>query len=417
MDTDRVEYYRPMREGLNQRAAKAIRCSLNRFPNRTQPSRQLGIPPTARAKRNHFWPHAQNAFRAEWPERSASETRDEYRTMAWRPIRARFTTTPSRREVDVRAIRLLPRTGWRLISVDELPIVGTVPKDYLAYGNPNSPGTLGYIAKKGRMRADARECVTEEIISKIGSMLPLRIARSELVRVTKTDVRFLSRNFVVRGQHELLHGIELVAKYFETNPAEVVTAFDLKDKNAEHRFYTINNILMILDSLFPVEIAEIRKGFFEMIAFDAFIGAPDRHAMNWGVLAPLKSDIEPVRYAPIFDTARGLFRECSDRDLLDKERNQGRNPFLDKYAERSRPIFSTGGLRTENHFSLVNWISANCNPEDHRAMCTVFDSVDIPSIETMLQRKFRRIITQVRIGFIIDLLSLRIDRLQKEVHK
>ena len=64
------------------------------------------------------------------------------------------------------------------------------------------------------MSADARECVTEEIISKIGEMLPLEIARSRLVRVKKHDVRFLSRNFVIQGQYELLHGIELVAKYF-----------------------------------------------------------------------------------------------------------------------------------------------------------------------------------------------------------
>ena len=337
--------------------------------------------------------------------------------MAWHPLRARFTTTPSRREVDVRAIPLLPRTGWRLFSVKEIPIVGTVPKDYLAYGNPNRPGTLGYIAKKGRMKADARECVTEEIISKVGEMLPLRIARSKLVRVTKNDVRFLSRNFVVREQHELLHGIELVAKYFETHPADVVTAFDLEDKDAENKFYTINNIMMILESLFPTEMSDLRKGFFKMIAFDAFIGAPDRHAMNWGVLSPLKSEAEPVRYAPIFDTARGLFRECSDDDLVNKERNQGRNQFLEKYAERSRPIFSTGRRQPENHFSLVNWISTNCKPEDRDAMCAVFDSVDIPAIEAMLQRKFRRIITQMRIGFIRDLLSLRIDRLRKEVHK
>ena len=337
--------------------------------------------------------------------------------MAWHPRRIRFTTRPSRREVDIRAIPILPQTGWRLISVQEIPIVGTVPKDYLAYGNPNFSGTLGYIAKKGRMTADARECVTEEIISKIGAMLPLTIARSRLVRVTKSDVRFLSRNFVIRGQCELLHGIELVARYFETNPADVVTAFDLKDKSAEHNFYTIDNIMMILGSLFPTEIDDLRKEFFKMIAFDAFIGAPDRHAMNWGVLASLKSEEESVRYAPIFDTARGLFRECSDVDLLNKERNQGRIQFLVKYAERSQPIFGTGRSQSENHFSLVNWISTHCRPEDRNAMCTVFDRVDVSAIETMLQRRFRRIITQVRIGFIRDLLSLRIGRLRKEVHK
>lgn len=48
-------------------------------------------------------------------------------------------------------------------------------------------------------------------------------------------------------------------------------------------------------------------------------------------------------------------------------------------------------------------------------MCRMFNAVCIPEIELMLQRKFRRIITQYRIGFIMDLLALRIDRLRQEV--
>ena len=287
----------------------------------------------------------------------------------------------------------------------------------MSYGNPNSPNTLGFVAKKGRTAADARECVTEEIISKIGAMLPLEMAISKLVRISKTDVRFLSRNFVKRGQYELLHGIELVARYFASNPSEVETAFGLKNKDAQHSFYTINNIVTILNSLFPSDIALLKEGFFKMIAFDAIVGAPDRHAMNWGVLAPLRATSAPVRYSPIFDTARGLFREYSDTDLHKKEMQQGKANFLAKYAERSRPIFGTGEGPQKNHFSLVNWITTNCQDKDHVAMCVVFDAVDIPSIEHMLQRRFRRIITQYRISLIRDLLSLRIERLREECRK
>ena len=326
----------------------------------------------------------------------------------------RYTATPSRVEVDIRAIPLLPQGGWRLCSLEEFPVVGTVPKNYLAYGNPNSSGTLGYIAKKGRTGTDARECVTEEIISKIGAMLPLEMACSKLVRISGTDVRFLSRNFVVRGQYELLHGIELVARYFETNPSDVEKAFKLEDKKEEQQFYTVHNIVTILESLYPGDISHLRQGFFKMIAFDAFIGAPDRHAMNWGVLSPLGRSSEAVRYSPIFDTARGLFREIADADLLKKERQQGRKRFLGNYAERSRPIFSTGTTPQTNHFSLVRWIMTNCQGTDRDAMCTVFVAVDIPKIEHMLQRRFRRMITQERISFIRDLLSFRIDRLRKE---
>ena len=337
--------------------------------------------------------------------------------MARLPRKRRYTATPSRIEVNVRAIRPLPLHGWTLWSLEEFPIVGTVPKNYLSYGDPHKPGTRGYIAKKGRTKDDARECVTEEIISKIGAMLPLVMASSKLVRLSKTDVRFLSQNFVVRGQYELLHGIELVARYFETNPHEVETAFDLKDKKAEKILYSIDNILTILQRLFPADFASLKGGFFKMLAFDAFIGAPDRHAMNWGVLASLNTESAPVRFAPVFDTARGLFREYSDANLLQRERQQGRKQFLTNYAERSRPILSTGDAAQQNHFALVKWIVANTHDKDHEAMRKVFNAVDLCSIEHMLQRNFRRIITQYRIAFIKDLLSLRIQRIRRELQQ
>ena len=335
--------------------------------------------------------------------------------MVWWPRQRRFTTKPTRTEVNVRAIPLLPPGGWRIYTLEEIPLVGAVPKNYLAYGNPQRSTTLGYIAKRGRMNADARECVTEEIISKIGAMLPVKMARSKLVRISKSDVRFLSQNFVVRGKFELLHGIELAAQYFQVGMDEVESAFDLRDSGNERNFYTVDNILAILKSRYPDAFLVLREGFCRMLAFDAFIGAPDRHAMNWGVLAPLHPDSGSVRFAPIFDTARGLFREYSDSDLIRRARRMGRQRFLENYANHSRPIISTGQTQPDNHFTLVRWISIN-HPLSCRSMLSqVFSAVHIPSIERMLQLRFRRIITQERIEFIRDLLEHRIQRLREEV--
>ena len=115
-------------------------------------------------------------------------------------------------------------------SVEEFPTVGTVAKNYLSYGDPHKRNVRGYFEKRPHTSNGPRECVTEEIISKIGAMLHLEIANSKLVRLSKTDVRFLSQDFVSSGQHEFLHGIEFVARNFETNPREVEAAFDLKDK-------------------------------------------------------------------------------------------------------------------------------------------------------------------------------------------
>ncbi len=337
--------------------------------------------------------------------------------MAYRQRKRRYTATPSHTEVNLRAIRPLPSDGWKLWGLEEFSTVGTVPKNYLSYGNPYSSTAIGYIAKKGRTQNDVRECITEEIISKIGKLLPLQMAESRLARLSKTDVRFLSKNFVKRGHYELLHGIEIVAKYFETNPSEVEQAFDLKDRKSEQRFYAISTVITILDEVFPSNSPSLREGFFKMIAFDAFIGAPDRHAMNWGVLAPLTPDGGEVRFAPVFDTARGLFREISDADLQKKAQARGREKFLSIYAERSRPILGAGDDGQLNHFELVNWIFEKVGEEDCAAMRTVFDAVDLCQIEHMLQRRFRRMITQDRIAFIRDLLSLRIQHIRREVRR
>ena len=335
--------------------------------------------------------------------------------MVWQPRNRRFTSTASRVEVNVREIPLLTGGGWRLCSHKEVPVVGAVPKNYLTYGDPYRSTSHGYFAKRGRLTAAARECVTEEIISKVGAMLPLEMARSKLVRVSKNDVRFLSRNFVTHGRNELIHGTELVARYFETNPFEVRSAFQLNDRREEEQLYTIQNILTILEALYPDEFPPLKVGFFKMLAFDAFVGAPDRHAMNWGVVAPLEPKSGVVRFSPIYDTARGLFREHSDEDLRKKAKNQGRRQFVAAYADRSRPVISTGRAEQDNHFSVVRWVAENDPETCMQTMGKVFNAVDIAVIERMLQLNFRRIITQDRIGFILDLLGTRIERLKEEI--
>ncbi len=359
---------------------------------------------------------------------NATETRSDHssqhtgdgqrkRAMSGHKRKRRYTATPAKHEVNVRAIPHLSPEGWRLCTSEDYPIVGTVPKNYIAYGDPEKPGTLGYIAKKGRFEEYARECVTEEIISKIGKTLPLTMANSRLARISKTDVRFLSQDFIVSGKQQLLHGNELAARYFETDTKEIETAFDLNSKQGEHEFYTIENIKAIFEELYPENSTTLKEDFLKMLTFDAFIGAPDRHAMNWGVLSPLDAESKSVRFAPIFDTARGLFREYTDDRLRFREKKDGRRDFLEKYAEKSQPILSTGEYPKPNHFSLIGWIFKNADDPDRGAVNAIIDAIDIYAIEHMLQRYFRRIITQYRMAFIRDLLSLRAQRIREEVQK
>ncbi len=316
--------------------------------------------------------------------------------MSWRR-KERATTNPCRIEVNIRAIPHLSPEGWQLHS-PPISLVGAVPKDYLSYGDPRSPTAAGYIAKKGRLEAAARECVTEEIISKIGLMLPVKMARSKLARLSKYDVRFLSRNFVTPGRQQLLHGIELVAQYFTVEPSEVESTFNLEERSKEQEFYTVENMLTILETLYPDTAQSLEEGYAKMLAFDAFIGAPDRHAMNWGVLISSGDCGGSVHFAPLFDTARGLFREISDADLRRKIEQKGMTQFIERYANRSYPIFGVGDGRRRNHFQLIAWIMEKHQDTLGRPIRKFLRAVHLPSIDRMLQRRFRRIVTPLRIS-------------------
>lgn len=332
----------------------------------------------------------------------------------------RTTQTPTLLELDVRGIpELMLSCGWRMFSLEEVPLIGTVAKNYIAQGtDPYGDHTVGFIAKKAKRSGDL-ECVTEEVISAIGHLLPIRIADSRLVRLAGTtppDVRFMSKMFLRRSQESLVHGAELVASYLGTTQEEVSEVFRLTDRLEERRFYTVDFVADVLVSLGrdQAERRHLLDSFGRMLAFDALIGAPDRHALNWGVIQATGSSATPLRFAPIFDTARGLFCEHREAKLVAADLKNEREEVIAKYAERSMPVFGCGcvGGDQVNHFRLFQYALEHLPPEASDAMRAVVGAFDIVRTERMLRRRFTRIITQRRIGWILDLLRARSARLK-----
>jgi hypothetical protein len=272
-----------------------------------------------------------------------------------------------------------------------------------------------------------RECVTEEIISKIGASLPIRMARSRLVRLPvpkgqPPDLRFLSRNFVRWGEERLMHGIEIVAEYFNAMPEEVEHAFELGNRQAEQSFYTIHNMIEVFRWFCrdDAERAAILRGFARMLAFDALVGAPDRHATNWGVIVSLAEPGRARRFAPVFDTARGLFREHNDEKLLAIVKAGDQAAYIRSYAEKSCPVFGIAGHGTGrkcNHFDLVECALRELRAELGDTMSRFIRSVHMPHLETLVIRKFRRLITPVRASFVVGLLHHRHARLKMLVER
>ncbi len=321
-------------------------------------------------------------------------------------------------EIDVTAIPLLEPGGWRLYPVEEMHIGGAVPKDYLVFGGLDDPRAPAFIAKCPRVYGP-RECVTEHMIARIGRLLPLKVAKSKLVRLPSTgpepDVRFLSRNFLVPGKTALKHGVELVADYMGASRTELNEVFNLADKDAERRFYTLETILWVLEwwGRTTDEKRSIVESFGRMLAFDALIGAQDRHAENWGVIEHPSLPDAPRRFAPIYDTARGLFADHREDKFALIEREGRRLEHVRRYAERSRPVFGCAdGPEKVNHFGLVRYALLKFRAQLRGPISQIVTAYRSSEVERMLEREFGRLISPLRMLYVATLLRVRYERLQ-----
>ncbi len=75
---------------------------------------------------------------------------------------------------------------------------------------------------------------------------------------------------------------------------------------------TLSRVAALVTRL-DAESPGVMDSFFDVMAFDAWIGVADRHPENWGLI---RSPSGAVRLAPIFDTAACLGVELSDSHRL-----------------------------------------------------------------------------------------------------
>jgi hypothetical protein len=127
--------------------------------------------------------------------------------------------------VNIDAIPFLKGEYAVLPAVGENAIIGDAPKNYVVFPT-RVPGARAFIARSPRVEGPI-ECVTEYLISCIGTLLPLRVAEGSLVRLpsrfgAEPDVRFMSRLFVSKEAGDVLvHGVELVARCFGVDEDQV----------------------------------------------------------------------------------------------------------------------------------------------------------------------------------------------------
>ena len=307
--------------------------------------------------------------------------------------------------------------GFEVIAADRLSFGGDAPKSFINYPAPGRLYAHAYIAK-GSRKQGPRECVTESLISAVASNLPLQIAQSRLAIVPRgalgnPDVRFMSRYFLDTDKREILtHGLELVAIAFGMEEKALKSEIP---RSAESDFYTVDLVEGVIRQTgrTPEERNELLVGLGRMLAFDAIVGANDRHPRNWGIIQSAIDPKAPYRFAPVFDTARGLFWNFSDAQLLDREGK--RQVFLEKYANDSSPLIGVPRTGACNHFDLVRHImSGDQERPVARALRKVIYAFTISRCERTLHLRFGRLLSRYRLKLIRDLLAYR-DSILREI--
>lgn len=242
----------------------------------------------------------------------------------------------------------------QVIALDET-VGGDAPKDLIRLytfgeGKKGNPKTWKkYIAKIGH-KWYPNESITEQFLSVIGKCFELSIANSRLI-YAENFIRYLSEHF--HSEEQILsHGANILTSYLNEETTEWIDDLD-RTKKLKGEIH-IDDVIHALKEVFPKDSEKIINDFLHMILFDALTGNNDRHYYNWGVITHLKNLHAPY-FSPIYDTARGLLWNNSDKDLLSlhKELTSKDKSKLTKYVLKSVPKISVPNNPNCNHFDLI----------------------------------------------------------------
>ncbi|MFN7697856.1 MAG: HipA domain-containing protein [Deltaproteobacteria bacterium] len=304
------------------------------------------------------------------------------------------------------------------LGTREYSLPGDAPKSLVLFrGDVRQVHHHAFIAKAPR-REGIIECTTEHLIARLASVLPVAVARSRLARIPRgslgdPDVRFMSRLFT-RTHDRLVHGVEIVGRCLGLDR----TTLDRELTRATERdFYTVDTVHDILVEAYagPSQPA-ITAAFGRMLAFDALIGANDRHAMNWGVIEDSLGRREP-RFAPLFDTARGLLWNHDDAALRRRAAPaRARTEWLHAYADRSRTLIAAPGSPRGSHFELAEYLRRERHPLLPE-MIRVVRAFRPIAARRVLHEEMAGLLTPLRLELIAELLAHRHARLLEIVSR
>lgn len=313
----------------------------------------------------------------------------------------------------VKQIPNLKRTHWIDLKFD---VGGDAPKSFLAVYEFEQDGIVRksnpktwnkFVAKVGQ-KWYPQESITEYFLNQMGEVLCLNIAKSKLA-VINGQLRFLSKYFLAKDEL-LTHGAEIFSGYVEDK--QIVE--EIEQKRLAATFFTFQFAESAINQMFPEKSKQIMEDFVKMLIFDCITGNKDRHFYNWGVIKNIKNKKSPT-FAPIFDTARGLFWNDSD-EVIDNWFSHPRqlDDKIRKYAEASVPKIGWEGKEKLNHFDLVEAI-VETDARYFNIAKELSSQQNLEKTLELLETQFKKFFSKNRTEAIKMCLEYRFERVQKLV--
>lgn len=318
-------------------------------------------------------------------------------------------------QVDLNLEALIPQLKKRNWIELDITVSGDAPKNFLAIYEYERGGHVRrsncntwpkYIAKVGHKWYPI-ESINEYLFNELGEVLNLKMAKSKLIMI-QGQLRFLSRYFL-RPKESLVHGAEIFAGHLSDR--DFVEA--VEKEGLARKFFTFEFAKEAIESMFPNDAQHILEGFVKMLVFDAVIGNNDRHFYNWGVVKDVKGK-KPTTFAPIYDSARGLF--WNDAELkLDKWYLQPSqlDERVRNYAEGSRPKIGWDGMDV-NHFELIRALYKN-ETDYQGVISSLVDRSNLTRIMEFLNANFTPYFSDRRMNLIQRCLRYRFERLNEVI--
>lgn len=206
---------------------------------------------------------------------------------------------------------------------------------------------------------------------------------------------------------ELIHGAEIFAGY--VGDLDFIEKIEVEKMARD--FFTLQFVEKSVNTLFTYQKDEIMHNFVKMLLFDALVGNNDRHFYNWGVIRSINHKFQPY-FAPIYDTARGLFWNDNDAKLENQYQNN-KLAYVRKYCKNSRPKIGWEGEMNINHFKLVKYIYINEFYITKNEIKELFSRSILEQMKDTLDKKFGKIMTNTRIEMIKLCIEYRFNEITK----